>query len=64
MVELSQAHLCANFLAHGHHSDTEDGDCLVRRVLLLLVEVVVAVVKHVLDLEDVTRAGVGADVDE
>jgi hypothetical protein len=64
VVELPQAHLGADVLAHGNHGNTEDGDRLVRRVFLLLVEVVVAVVEHALDLEDVAGAGIGADVDE
>lgn len=64
VVELSQTHLRSNVLSHSDHGDSEDGQTLVRHVVLLFVKVVVAVVKHRLDLEDISSPSIGADVGE
>lgn len=64
MVELPQAHLSSDILSHSDDGDTENGETLVGNVVLLLVEMVVAVVKHALNLKDVSGSSVGADIGE
>lgn len=64
MVELPQTHLSSDILTHGDHGDSKNSETLVGNVVLLLVEVIVAVVKHALDLKDVSGSSVGADVGE
>lgn len=64
MVELPQAHICANVLAHCNDGNAKRRYSLVQVVLLLVVEVVVAVVEERLNLEHVACPGVRADVNE
>jgi len=64
MVELPQTHLSSDILSHGDDRDSENGETLVGNVVLLLVEMVVAVVEHALDLKNVSSSSVGTDVGE
>lgn len=64
MVELPQAHVCANILAHCNDGYAKRRNSLVKVILLLIVEMVVAMVKERLDLEHIPRPGVRADIDE
>lgn len=64
MVHLAQRHLPTHVLAERYEGDSDDGERLVERVLLLGVEMLAAEVEHALDLEHVARPGVRAHVDE
>lgn len=64
VVELSNRHVRSDVLAHRDERDSDDGQGLVKVVLLLRIEVVMAVVEHALDLEHVTGACERAHVDE
>ena len=58
MVELSQAHVGANILAHRNDCNAKRRNGLVKVILLLVVEMVVAMMKECLDLEHIARPGV------
>lgn len=62
MVKLPQTHLRTHVLTHRDNGDSQNGQALVGRIILFFVEVVVAVMKHRLDLEHVARSGVCAHV--
>lgn len=64
MVELPQTHLSTNILSHRNDRNTDDSQTLMQHALLLSVEMVGAVVKHGLNLENVSGAGVSANVGE
>jgi hypothetical protein len=64
VVELANGHVGSNVLTHRDESDSDDCETLVQVILLLGVNVVVAVVEHVLDLEDISGPGERAHVDE
>lgn len=53
MVERSQGHLSTYIVSHCDQRDTENGICLMQIIFLFLIDVIVAVMKHGLNLENI-----------
>lgn len=53
MVELPQAHLGTDIFTHRHQCYSDDRERLESGVLFLRIEVIVAVVEHILNFQDV-----------
>jgi hypothetical protein len=61
MLHRSQAHVCANLFTETNQCDTDDGSDLIESLLFVLF-VLCAQVKHLLNLEHIARAGIGASL--
>lgn len=61
MLELPQRHLSANVLTHRNKRDPNNGK---RLECIISIDVVVALVQHPLDFQDVTRPSEGADLNK
>lgn len=66
MVKLSQGHLSTDILTHSDECNAKDSESLKRVIFLAslfrLIDVIVAVVQHSLDLEHVARSCERADL--
>lgn len=64
MVELTNGHVRSDVLSHRQERDTNHRKRLMRIVLLLRIQMIVTMIQHGLNLEDIPRSGVGAHLDE
>lgn len=64
MIKLADSHFGADVFAHRDERYSNDSQSLVQVVILFGVQVIVAVVEHVLHFQHVARAGERADVDK
>ena len=64
MVHSSEAHFLADFFSEGDEGNTDNCGNLVEGFVFLVLSLVLSTeVQHLLDLENVTGAGVGAGLD-
>lgn len=64
MIELSQAHLSTDILAHRYQGNADHGKGLECVVIFASVDVVVAVMQHALHLQHIAGASEGAHFDQ
>lgn len=64
MIESSQRHFRADIFSHCDQGDTNCGKCLMQIIFLLLVYMIVAKMEHLLNLQDISSAGIGQHFDQ
>lgn len=64
MIELTNGHIRSNVLPHRQQRNPNDRERLMRIILLLRIQMVMTMIQHRLNFQNIPRAGVRADFDE